>query len=471
MRERLGVIGAMALAALVLTIGVRFAAGAHFAMGDFRAFYCAGAAVLDHRDPYDASVMGSCEAMPLTLSAFFAAKHGEVLPAPVPGYVAAFLALLAMLPFPLAALLFAAGAIGALGQSCRMFSSLGIAPLATIIVAIAILACDVSLPVGELPPFAFFGLALLALGIRRNRRILVAIGTALTLIEPQAGIAVVIVLIVTRTFAIEAIATCAALAIVSVAAIGLPANIEYVRSVLPEHVLSELPSIHQYTISWAFSMVGAPDRIAIGVARLTYGGALLLVAALSTGARARKRIDVAILLAPAAVLPFGPFLHVDHMLLAVPAAFVFAKRIAQPWLATALLCALVLPIVPMFVSPLLIALALIVAAALALWRYRAMMPALVTCGAVLAYVLICALAVVHTGLHLASSAPTPVLHPSQHAWAAYVRRNWDASAWPLWLIKTPPWLALAGIFLLYCRRYGSPLGIWSRTAGVSKASG
>ncbi len=450
MAKRLELIGAVLLALATLMLGEHYAIEQHFAMGDFRAFYCAGDAVVHRLNPYDAAVIHACEAAPEN-PAFFTAKPHELLPAPVPGYVAAAFAPFAFLPFPIAALGFATLSITALALACRYFALAGI-PSSVLIVALSILVCDVSLPVGELPPFALLGLAFAVYGVRVENTFLVVCGAALTMTEPQVGITILAILATTRKFALPAMLTALSLAVISLAAIGVNANIEYAFTVLPEHVLSELPSIHQYTISWFLFMLGAPDRLAILAARIAYLFAVIAAVLLARTAFAKRNLDLSLLAAPAIAMSFGPFLHLDHVILAIPAATVLAMRSKHRVLGTVMICGLAIPLVRLFVIPNMIAIGLIVAGAIAYWRFKCIPAALIAAPAALVYIVLCAMAIIGTGLHLNPSPPVAVLHVTQATWATYVRHNWAATAWPLYFIKGPVCLALIAAAAWYTRR-------------------
>lgn len=89
----------------------------NYLMGDFRAFYCAGAAVASGADPYRMQPLLACEAATPATSRT-PAGDGVAVPAPLPPYALLPFALLSRLPFPLAALAYlvlsvAAGIAGA----------------------------------------------------------------------------------------------------------------------------------------------------------------------------------------------------------------------------------------------------------------------------------------------------------------------------------------------------------------------
>ena len=95
----------LAPAILAIMIALNPLNRATYLMGDFRAFYCAGAAVAQHANPYLEEPLRSCEqnAGPPAEPAFL---RPVALPAPLPPYALALFVPFARLPFPAAALLY-----------------------------------------------------------------------------------------------------------------------------------------------------------------------------------------------------------------------------------------------------------------------------------------------------------------------------------------------------------------------------
>ncbi|MEO6914095.1 MAG: hypothetical protein ABI182_08765, partial [Candidatus Baltobacteraceae bacterium] len=176
------VLGALAIALFDLVPG-------HIVMGDYRAFYCAGRAVQQHENPYQPTVLSACESerVPAPL---FSTKPGEVLPAPLPGYLAAAFVPLALLPFGVSALLFALISILAIAFAIAGLAKLGLGSPWVLAAIFAMPLAAISLPFGELPPIALAGIVLVALAVRRDSRRIVVVGLALAMVEPQVGLAV-----------------------------------------------------------------------------------------------------------------------------------------------------------------------------------------------------------------------------------------------------------------------------------------
>ena len=85
---------------------------------DFRAFYCAGAALDAGADPYRAEPLRSCEVA--AWEAFPAGYPEVAVPAPLPGYALTPFALLARLPYGVAAALWECALVAAFAGSALL---------------------------------------------------------------------------------------------------------------------------------------------------------------------------------------------------------------------------------------------------------------------------------------------------------------------------------------------------------------
>src|SRR6185437_252656 len=85
----------------------------NYLMGDFRAFYCAGAAIAAGADPYRMEPLLGCEAATAAAAGTPAVEYGVAVPAPLPPYALLPFALLSRLPFVDAALLYAVLSVAA----------------------------------------------------------------------------------------------------------------------------------------------------------------------------------------------------------------------------------------------------------------------------------------------------------------------------------------------------------------------
>ena len=304
----------------------------------------------------------------------------------------------------------------------------------------------ISLATGELPQLALAGLALIVAGVVGRRDWFVILGLALTMMEPQVGLVVAIVLVaLSWRYLTHVAGTFAVLGLISLATLGIAENIEYAQMVLPAHVAAELPSVFQYGGSWIVQRLGAPDAIALLIGRITYF--IVLVGAFFFGRTERARANpvLAVLAAPALAVIGGPFVHLDHIALVIPAALYLARHSEKPEIdRIAAPIALSLPLLFIFAYPVLIVIVPIIAAWIALScgssRIAAVRGALV---AVL-YTVIVEAIVNHTG------TGKTVLQDTRHAtmlaqdsWGTFVRANFIMLSWTIFLVKLPTWYGMA----------------------------
>lgn len=433
-----------------------------FAMGDLKAFYCSGAALLRREDPYATAPMARCESVgaPVPL---FVTKNDEVLPAPLPGYAVAAFVPLALLPFPVASLVWLALLCAALGAAILLFSRIGVARPDVLVVSLAIGTVAICFPVGELPPIALFGIALAAWAACEKRFALFGLGVALTFFEPQIGLAVFVASIALgKRYALPAIAAAATLGVVSVAAVGVAGDLEYFRVVLRAHLISELPSVLQYSLSWILYRVGVAPGPALMIGRISWIAMLGVTYWFARSRFARATPHVAFLAAPAFAVVGGPFLHLDHIALAIPAALWLATNAREPrWLRIGAVVALSLPVLYVFSITRLLPLVPFVAAWLGGACSGRAIVGLRT--ALVAVVIIAAIgsATVATGtgsMHISPVQPLPADLP-QASWAAYIGKTFVMTAWSIWLVKAPVWLGIlaTAAALLTASRGTAPL--------------
>jgi hypothetical protein len=420
-------------------------------MDDFKAFYCAGSALRSRESPYDSSAIGACEARPVPRP-LFTARSGFALPAPLPGYAIVPFALLAALPFPDAALLWlivlAASAAAAFWLLARL--GLGDAWRSAVVFAVPLIA--ISFTVGEVVPVAFLGVALAAWGARGEASVkssvVLGLGIALSFAEPQVGIAIAIAcaLLEPRYTAVVAVVV-AALGAISIGAVGIEANIAYVRDVLPAHIFSELPAYFQYSLSWVLNQWGMPAGTALLLGRLQWIAMLATCAWFARTALAQEHRELAVFGAAAFAVTGGPFLHLDHTALAVPAAlWLVTRRTQRSVLSIAALVALAIPFLHLvvlvrWVSPVwLVLFAVAVAGWLGSEYGRPAVGASMAIGVLLVFAIIDVSGLLMRTVSAGTVAST-ALAP-QGPWAHFVASHYAFRALPFWLAKLPTWFAL-----------------------------
>jgi len=288
---------------------------------DFKAFYCAGEAVLKHADPYRVEPLRACMHR-------LEPSYGPawlVTPAPFPGYVLALFAALAKLPFESArvvweivtvvSVLVAGVALARLTQWSPLMTTLALIPTAGF----------VNLLYGETTPIVVAALTLGALELERGRFVVPALAAGVSLIEPHVGAPVVLALFLAVPRARPWVA-CVALtiAVVSVATLRLRYNLEYFRFELPLQAFSEVTADDQYSLTWLLSALGQRPATALALGSASYALMLALGVALSTYLGTRRRLGYVMLLPPAAVALGGTFVHDVQIAVAIPFAFLLA---------------------------------------------------------------------------------------------------------------------------------------------------
>ena len=293
---------------------------------DFKAFYCAGEAVLKHADPYRVEPLRACmhRLEPRYSPAWL------VTPAPFPGYVLALFAAFAKLPFESArfvweivtvvSVLVAGIALARLTHWSPLMTTLALVPTAGF----------VNLLYGEATPIVIAALILGALELERGRVIVPALAAGVCLIEPHFGAPVVLALFVavprSRPWVAFVVLT---IAVVSVATLGLRTNLEYFRFELPLQALSEVTADDQYSLTWLLAALGQPSAAALALGSASYAFMLALGVTLGTYLGTRRRLGYVMLLPPAAVALGGTFVHDVQIAAAIPFAFLLARDV-QP---------------------------------------------------------------------------------------------------------------------------------------------
>jgi hypothetical protein len=438
----------VAAAALVIAafgISARNVAHGQFAMGDFKAFYCSGYVLVHGGDPYMAAPLARCEAMPEPKPLFFT-KHSQVLPAPLPGYAIAAFVPFSFLPFTVASTLWLALLAAATLAALELFGRIGVASREFLAVALALILIAVCFPVGELPPIALFGIALAAWAGRERKPWFVALGVALTFFEPQIGLAMLVASVaIGRRFAIPALCAALVLGLVSLASVGIAGNLEYLRVVLPAHLISELPSALQYSLSSILYRIGVTPNAAILAGRLSWLFMLGVVFWFARSSDVKSRPEVAFLAAPAFAVVGGPFLHLDHIALAVPAALWIATSTGAPsWVRIGIAAALSLPILYIFSILQLAVLAPFIAAWIGWAVSRRPIVGLRTAGAAIGLMLVFGVlaAVVGTGsMQTSPVAPIPA-DIAQASWARYIAQQHVMTSWTVLVVKAPIWIGV-----------------------------
>lgn len=430
--------------------------------GDFGAFYCSGAAVTQHANPYLVEPLRACEER---VQPNPDRTAGVVTPSPLPGYDLALFAALAHLPYGLAKLFWYAVLLGSLALATLCLARLTRFPPLLILVVLLPVDGFLNLSFGQLPPVIVAAVSLAALLIERERYVAAAVVASVSMLEPHIGAPACLAMFLffpgcRRAFGAIAVA----LAALSLATGGLAQNIAYFKTHLPEQAWGELVAADQFSLSAVLHLLHFPDKLALAIGTLSY--VVMAGAGIWLGryaARALESPAFVVLIPAAAALFAGTYVHDVQFAAALPAALLFCakerKRIA-PWIVLGLL------LVPWFTygtggHTIGLAIRLLCALAIAWLTLLATrdMPLrtrqIATGSAVAGFIVLLGFCAVlpHRTAGDPSAIPPDFLKPeasAQDNWAAYLRVTPSLSRTSLReeFEKVPFWLGVLGILLL-----------------------
>lgn len=435
---------------------------------DYHAFYCAGVAVREHRNPYHTQSLRGCE-LYSTDAQYRARLPGTTLPAPQPMYDLSLFALFAGMPFGMSkavwgALLGIAVFITAfcLERLTRMPPPVILAVLATSLI------CN-TLALGQIVPVYSAAACGAALLLRQGRTGWAGAAAAVTLIEPHLGLPICVSLAVwcPRSRAPLGLA-CAALAAIALVVGGVASNVEYVTKVLPLHALSELGSDGQLSLSVILHAVHLPQETALKLGSVSY--VFMTAVGVCLARPASLRLQNAALLAAvpaAAAVIGGTFLHGTEIVAALPLALLLVDVKAIKPLAVGILVLLATPwaaqsqphqMVPWFALSALCTAYVLTKAGGVPWGWSAI-------WAVVIFVTLCQVnfgyeqqQIAYISHEHAAEVRIDELYP-QAGWARVDEGTyWTQNAFS-WIMRAPTWLGL--ICLLYATAL---LPVHSRTA-------
>lgn len=457
MLPRVPVLAALAL--LAAGCGFFISSNADRGAYDFQAFYCAGAAVRAHADPYKAQPLGACERR-VTSGTYAALPADVILPAPQPGYDLAAFEAISALPFDRAKALFGALLAIALTLAVVCVWAATQAPLGIVLAAFVASLVMPALAFGEL--FAFFAAAACAALYFASRGQWSAAGAAaaLSLVEPHLGLPICAALIIWKPQTRAAmVITIAALLALAVATLGVGPNLEYVAVVLPLHSLAEISSDAQLSLSAILHAAGVSDAAAIQIGTLSYLALAALGVLVARALSERAHNDTFLVGVPAAFAAIGgTFIHVTELFAAIPLALLLRHRSAA---------ALVLLAVPWFTAlepgnALAFALLGAIATSYLTWcRKGAQIVTAFAAGAFAFGVLYGAPKLVH-GNAPHSPPPTRISDSSypQASWQAWNYRALSTNSDVVWLLRGLSWvglLVLAATAVQVSRRAAAPI--------------
>jgi hypothetical protein len=202
----------------------------------------------------------------------------------------------------------------------------------------------VSLFLGQLVPIALAALCLAALAVERERPFQAAAWCALAMLEPHLALPAIAALAIAR----PATRVPLSMALVALGGISLlllrPAlNVEYLTQVLHAQVAAEISRADQLSPVALAYRLGLNENAAVTLGSVTYAFAAAFGVALGILVARRSGARAALVLVPPAIALLGaPYIHVQHLAFALPAALFLLGR--SEWKTPALLAVFLLAI-------------------------------------------------------------------------------------------------------------------------------
>jgi Glycosyltransferase family 87 len=454
-------IGAAVIVASLVVLGLQtfVVGGTGFLMGDFRAFYCGARVASQGADPYHAEPLRSCE-ISLGRTAFFEKNPHVAIPAPLPGYVLAAFAPLALLPFAAATALWAAILLMAWIACVATLARFASVPWDVAFALFAVSLGTLSLPFGEVVPVALACICLAAYFAWRGRWLSASLSATGAMIEPHLALPVWLSLAiwVPRTRAPLALAACA-LGAISLAFLGAPTNLEYFTSVLPAHALSEIARDTQYSLTAVLSSLGLADGPAVRAGTAWY--LAMLAAGAFVAGRLAKKIgnNAALVCVPPAFAIFGgAFIHITQIPAALPAAALFVNHVTGERRTLAVVAILLLAVPWGWVLSISLIFAPFFPVGFLAYRYwggnlRAILFAATAAAALSATLIFLPRPAPHVVPH--SAAPTIDNRLAESTWSTFTRSTPTFGPVAAWVVRIPTWAGLLVLLLLLTREAGA----------------
>ena len=290
---------------------------------DFKSFYCAGEAVLQHADPYRVEPLRACTHRVVSWEPAWL-----VVPAPLPAYSLVLFAALAMLPFHTASLIYETLLVaGVLIGALALARLTGWSPLLTLVILIP---TDGFLNVsyGGFVPLVIAALCVGALALERGAMTVVAICLGIAMLEPHVALPAFLAVLIGVPRARVAICSVAAVLVaLSIAAVGVGINVEYLRTELPLVALGEVAANDQYSLTRVLAAIGMSPGRAVSIGSASFLFMLVVGVALSLRLATRRRLAYLLLLPPAAGMLGGSYIHDVQLVAAIPLALLIASDV------------------------------------------------------------------------------------------------------------------------------------------------
>jgi len=292
---------------------------------DFQAFWCGGAVLLAHANPYLNQPLHACEAA--HSPAFLSAYPNVTIPVPLPPYAIALFAPLSLIPFSLARVLWwitLAVAAFAVGRGIAKISGM---PPVTAVAASYLAVLGPAIFPGALAPIPIALTVFAALALQQRRWNLAAIFLGSAMIEPHMVMpACLAVFLFMPHMRLRLVTAALVIALVTFAAVGPVAVFSYVTVILPTHALAEVNNLAQYSLTAFLYHLGVSPHLAVHIGSLQYA-LFAIVGMFAARNLYRASLDPAwLVLVPAGfAVVGGPFIHLDQIAMVVPMACLIVR--------------------------------------------------------------------------------------------------------------------------------------------------
>jgi hypothetical protein len=425
-------------------------------MRDFNAFYCAGVALDRGADPYRNEPLGACERAPRATWLNRGIPH-LAAPAPLPPYALAPFRLLAYLPYETAVVVWSLILFAAFGLTVWALRQVTRLPLVGLIAAFSLVDGFAGWTLGQIAPIAVAAIALAAYFVERGHDRAATAALVIGMLEPHVALPAALAFFAwrpqTRLPLVAAAAACFALSLI---AAGWNLNVEYVRSVLPAHAVSEIASNRQLSLTNIAYRFGASDALALRLGDASYFAMLAAGVLLAPVVARRAGAGLLAALPVAFVLFGGPFSHVVQTAAALPCALLLWARVPSTRLPLGIaLASLAVPWAQFSSLGALFPTLAAVAVGFVVWAFVDRRPLAIAFGAALASFYLIAIAASVTqripdpAQALAASYDPRAL--AEASWGLYVHSvaTWDVLAFDL--ARLPTWLGLIAIVAVCIR--------------------
>jgi hypothetical protein len=314
---------------------------------DAKAFYCAGQAIDAGRDPYLNASLNTCQNQLKTLQLHdWPGSQNIVVPVPLPPIDILPFALLALLPFGLAIVLWTGLNIGCAAWAATLLRgalpALS-APFVGTVVVLSVLPAGIRL--GQPAGVVLLAVVAAGLALRARSRPLIAASAAAVALQPHIAIPLFASLLCAplRGARWVIVAVGAVLLAVSGALVGR-LSWEYLTRVLPAHADANVNDASQIALPSALAAFGVPAHAALALGDVAYlvaiaGGIVIGLRIAARTARPEALIWVTTMIGTIA----APHLHTQQLSCALPGALLLCTLGTAPLVTRAAVYGLAIP--------------------------------------------------------------------------------------------------------------------------------